>query len=157
MGTEYDVERTANYIRKTAEARAEAINGETKKKVQQAMDDYDEDEDEDEDLEDVIGNEFDKRSGVDAALLGSMIAKTMAGWGSEEAVQQAEGQGSKKTVYKEWVTGDNPRSSHAAMDGERVPIGETFSNGADWPGDDSLDPDESCGCNCTTRIIIIEE
>jgi hypothetical protein len=36
-------------------------------------------EDEDEDLEDVIGNEFDKRSGVDAALLGSMIAKTMAG------------------------------------------------------------------------------
>ena len=42
------------------------------------------------------------------------------------------------------------------MDGETVPIDETFSNGADWPGDDSLDADESCGCNCTTRIIVVE-
>ena len=155
IGTAYDRDRTLAYIRKAAAARAAAINAETQKKVQQAIDDYDEDdEDEDEDLEGAVGHEFEKRSGVDAALLGTMLAKTMSGWGSGEAARQAEDQGSRKTVYKEWVTGDNPRPEHAAMDGERVPIWETFSNGADWPGDDTLSPDESCGCNCSTRIII---
>jgi HK97 family phage portal protein len=156
IGIVYNAEITVNYIRKTAEARAEAINNQTKKKIQTAIDEYDEDEEE-EDIEDVIGNEFDKRSSVDAALLGAMIAKTMAGWGSEESVRQANEAGTRKMVYKEWVTGANARPEHAAMDGERVLIDELFSNGADWPGDDSLDPDESCGCNCTTRIIIIEE
>ena len=155
IGIEYNAEITVNYIRKTAEARAEAINNQTKKKIQTAIDEYDEDEEE-EDLEDVIGNEFDKRSSVDAALLGAMVAKKIAGWGSEESVRQANEAGTRKMVYKEWVTGANARPEHAAMDGERVPIWEPFSNGADWPGDDSLDPDESCGCNCTTRIIIEE-
>lgn len=155
MGAEYNRDRTLAYIRKAAEARAAAVNAETKKKVQQAMDDFDEDEDEEEEgLEGSIGHEFDKRADLDAGLLGTMLAKTMAGWGSEEAVDQAEEQGKRKMVYKEWVAGVNARPTHAAMDGERVPIWESFSNGADWPGDDTLDADESCGCNCTTRIII---
>ena len=136
-----------------AEGRAEAINSETRKKIQQAMDDAEEDED----PEEVAQHEMDKRGSVDAELLGAMLAKTVAGWGSEEACRQAESQGSKKKVYKEWVTGANARESHQLMDGERVPIDEPFSNGADWPGDDTLDPDESCGCNCSTRVIIISE
>ena len=69
-------------------------------------------------------------------------------------MHQAEQQGIEKHVQKRWVTGDNPRPSHAAMDGETVDIDEPFSNGAEWPGDDNLDPDESCGCNCTTEVII---
>ena len=59
-----------------------------------------------------------------------------------------------KKIEKIWVTGDNPRSSHALMNGETVPVGEAFSNGAFWPGDDNLEPDESCYCNCTTVVII---
>jgi hypothetical protein len=86
-----------------------------------------------------------------------MLAKTVAGWGTEEASRQAADQGSRKRVYKEWITGPNARESHALMNGERVPIDEPFSNGAYWPGDDSLDPDESCGCNCTTQVIVIRE
>lgn len=152
MGAEYIWEKTAAYLRTLAEARAEAINGETQKKLQKAMDDADEEED----PEEAAAHEMEKRAGTDAALLGGMLAKTVAGWGTEEASRQAKDQGSRKRVYKVWVTGANARASHAAMDGETVPIDETFSNGADWPGDDSLEPEESCGCNCSTRIIIQE-
>ena len=153
IGTEYIVERTKAYLRALAEGRAGAINGETRKKLQQAMDDLEEGEE----LGEVVKDAFEKRSGVDAALLGGMLAKTVAGWGTEEASRQAADQGSRKRVYKEWVTGPNARESHLLMDGERVPIDEAFSNGAFWPGDDSLDPDESCGCNCSTQVIIIAE
>ena len=153
IGTEYITEKTVNYIRAMAEGRADTINGETRKKLQQVMDDAEEDED----LNEAVNHEFEKRSGIDALALGAMLAKTVAGWSAEEADRQAKDQGSRKQVYKEWVTGPNARSSHALMDGERVPIDETFSNGADWPGDDSLDPEESCGCNCSTRVIVITE
>lgn len=152
LGVEYIAEKTTAYLRKVAEARAELINNETKNKVQQAMDDAEEDED----PEEVAAHEMDKRSDLDAELLAGMLAKTVAGWGTEEASRQAADQGSKRKVYKVWEAGANARESHALMDGETVPIDETFSNGADWPGDDSLDPDESCGCNCSTRIIIME-
>ena len=152
LGVEYIAEKTTAYLRKVAEARAELINNETKNKVQQAMDDAEEDED----PEEAAAHEMDKRSDLDAELLAGMLAKTVAGWGTEEASRQAADQGSKRKVYKVWEAGANARESHALMDGETVPIDETFSNGADWPGDDSLDPDESCGCNCSTRIIIME-
>ena len=123
-----------------------------------ADDEYPDDADEDEeDPEDVVRHEMNKRSDVDAALLGAMLSKAAAGWGTEEATRQAADQGSRKKVFKVWETGANARESHQLMDGETVPIDEPFSNGADWPGDDSLDPDESCGCNCSTRVIIIEE
>jgi len=55
---------------------------------------------------------------------------------------------------KRWrVTSGNPRSEHAALDGETVPIGETFSNGAQWPGDPVLPVDERAGCECTFDIL----
>lgn len=153
IGAEYSEKATEAYLRKLTEARAEVINEETRKKVQQAMDDAEEDED----PEELARGEFEKRSDLDAMLLGSMLAKKVAGWGTEEATRQATRQGSRKKVYKVWEAGPNARESHAMMDGETVPIDEPFSNGADWPGDDSLDPDESCGCNCSTSIVIVEE
>lgn len=154
IGTEFSGELIRAYIRKTAEGRALAINSQTRKKIAEALE-YEED-DEEINRADIANHEFDIRSGTEAALLGIALAKTIAGWGEKEAVQQASEQGHKRTVYKEWVTGPNARESHAMMDGERVLIDELFSNGADWPGDDSLDPDESCGCNCSTRIIVEE-
>ena len=49
---------------------------------------------------------------------------------------------------KTWITaGSNPRESHAALNGETVPIGDLFSNGLRWPGDsESDDADELAGC-----------
>ena len=86
--------------------------------------------------------------------MGLLLTKWLSWWGTREGYEQGKYQGSKREVYKRWNTGANARASHAAMTGETVPIDDRFSNGADWPGDDSLDPDESCGCNCSTDIII---
>jgi hypothetical protein len=49
---------------------------------------------------------------------------------------------------KTWITGGNPRAAHAAMNGETVGIEDTFSNGAQWPGDAALDVGDTAGCNC---------
>lgn len=54
---------------------------------------------------------------------------------------------------KEWVAGPNARATHAAMNGQRVPIGGRFSNQARWPGDTNLSAAESCDCNCRIEIV----
>ena len=150
LGSEFVADMITNYLRKMAEKRAQVINDQTRETLEDAMEEA-------EDPAETATQAMDKRSGFDAVLLGSMLAKVAAGWGTEESVRQARSQGIRKAVLKEWVTGANARESHAAMNGERVPIDERFSNGADWPGDDSLSPEESCGCNCSTRSIIITE
>ena len=150
IGTKFVKELIADYIRKVAEIRAGLINDETQAKLQETIEGLEEGED----LADKIAHDFDLRETVDALLLGSMLSKTIAGWGAKEASKQAKDQGSKKRVYKVWVTGPNARKSHSSMNGERVGIDDRFSNGADWPGDDSLSPEESCGCNCSTKIIV---
>ncbi len=147
MGAKWNKEQTRNYLRMLAEGRAAAINEGTYKKLQESIEDDDEEE--------TPARVFEKREGNEANLLGRSLALTVAGWAAtHEAPQQAEQQGIRKSVQKMWVTGDNPRPEHAMMDGETVPVWETFSNGLNWPGDDDGDPDETCGCNCSTEIII---
>ena len=148
IGSEYDTERTRKYLRAMSEGRAAAINVKTYEELERAM--------QSEDEEDTPAHVFDLREETHAAVLGHALALTAAGWAAtHEAPQQAQAQGVRRQVMKEWVTGENPRESHAAMNGERVPVDEEFSNGAYWPGDDNLDPDESCGCNCSVRIVVI--
>lgn len=54
------------------------------------------------------------------------------------------------TVTKTWVVNSgNPRSEHAAMDGETVPLDDTFSNGARYPGDAVLPAEERANCACS--------
>ena len=149
MGTHYDEEVTRNYLEAMAKGRATAINSTTKKKLEEAIEDEDEDAPTPADV-------FEDREGRDADLLGESLATATASWALNEAVHQAERQGYTGKVEKEWVTGPNARPSHEAMNGERVDIDDVFSNGARWPGDDNLDPDESCGCNCSTDVIITE-
>ena len=153
MGTEFVTDLIKDYLRKLAEARAEIINEQTKDDIEEAV----EGAEEGETPEEVAQKAMDKRSSLDALLLGSMLAKVTAGWSNEEAVRQARKQGSKKRVYKIWITGPNARTSHANMNGQQVEIEKNFSNGASWPGDDKLSPEESCGCNCSTKILIKEE
>jgi hypothetical protein len=66
---------------------------------------------------------------------------TEANLGRNEAAQQA-GVGTKR-----WVVTSN-KSRHPHLNGESTPIGETFSNGALWPGDPTLPLDERAGCSC---------
>lgn len=145
MGTEYGRELTRKYLRKLTEGRSKAINASTLEKLQEAI------EEEAEPAE-----VFEKRESKDAVTFGEALANTVAGWALMEAVHQAQDHGYSKKVEKEWETGPNSRPSHAAMNGQRVGIDEKFSNGAEWPGDDNLSPEESCGCNCSTNVIISE-
>ena len=148
IGSEYGTEQTRKYLRKLSEGRAAAINEKTYEELERAMASEDED--------DTPAHVFDLREGTHAAILGHALALTAAGWAAtHEAPQQAEQQGIRRQILKEWVTGENPRESHALMNHERVPIDQPFSNGANWPGDDVLGPDESCGCNCSTEVIIL--
>lgn len=144
LETAFDEERTRAYLRAMAEGRAIAINQKTKEKIDEEMDEDEPD----------LGHVFDLREGKDADVIGKSLTSAAAGWAIGEAVRQAQDEGFEAEVLKEWVTGDNPRPTHAAMNGERVPIDEPFSNGAMWPGDDNLDADETCGCNCSTEVII---
>ena len=149
LGAEYDPKRTRKYLRALSEGRATAINAATYKKLQEAL----ESEDEEETPEKV----FEKRENADSGSFGRSMATAIAGWAmTHEAPEQAEAQGIRKTVEKMWITGDNPRPEHAAMNGETVPVNQEFSNGCFWPGDDNGDPDTTCGCNCSTQVIITE-
>lgn len=140
LGYAYNEARTRKYIRAMAEGRAEAINKSTYEKLKAADD---------------PAAAFDKRALVDAVVIGGALALASAAFGTRESVQQAQEAGDKRQVYKQWVTGDNPRPEHAAMNGEIVPIDQNFSNGLYWPGDDSGSPEETCGCNCSVEIVVM--
>lgn len=146
LGTEYGKEITRNYLQKLTEGRAKAINVSTLEKLEDAL----------EDEETEPAEVFEKREGKDADVFGQALATAVANWATIEAVHQAQDQGYTKKVEKEWVTGPNARDTHIAMNGQRVGIDDNFSNGARWPGDDNLSPAESCGCNCSTEVIITE-
>lgn len=148
IGTSYNDAATVNYVRKMSEGRAKAVNAKTKTKLDEALKTA-----ELEETEPQIGEVFEERESHSDAI-GRSIATAAATFGVMEAVGQAHETGKFPTISKSWVTGDNPRPSHEAMDGETVPYDGNFSNGAFWPGDDNLTPEESCGCNCSVEIIM---
>jgi len=55
---------------------------------------------------------------------------------------------------KRWrVNSQNPRDSHAALDGETVGIRDLFSNGLRWPGDPRGDASQNANCQCTVDFM----
>lgn len=145
----YNTDITEAYIRKTAEKRAERINDRTLQHIEEALGEEEPD----------IAHVFEVRENASERLALS-AAGAVASFAISEAASQAVSGGAPRVVgrivEKEWVTGPNARESHALMNGERVPIDADFSNGQHWPGEDIGDPLESCGCNCTTEIVITE-
>ena len=143
----YSPELTRAYLQACAEARAGNINEQTRRRLMLEL------EEEDPDVQSI----FDARVS-NAEVLGRSAATYISSWAVREAAHQAESAGAPsvigKVLMKQWITGINPRPSHAAMNGEMVPIDADFSNGQYWPGEDTGDPDESCGCNCSTEVII---
>ncbi len=144
---EYSVPQTKAFLLAVAAQRAKMINATTRGQVQAALDD---------DLgEDAEGSTpagvFDLAESSRSEQAGMTLATTLAGFAVTEAVKQLN----RPRTTKMWlVTSGNPRSSHAAMNGETVPIGSTFSNGAEWPGDSALDVDEVAGCQCGVEVTV---
>lgn len=144
---EYSPKVTVNYIKKTSSNRAKTINRETKRRIEKELAEEEPD----------ITKTFKTRENT-SDVMGRAVATAVASWAIAEATHQAISDGAPRVigriVEKEWVTGDNPRPSHAMMNGERVPIDADFSNGMHFPGEDTGDPDENCGCNCSTEVVI---
>lgn len=140
--SEYNVDQTLPYLQATAAATAKRINAVTLAELQAAVDADD---------PDAPAAVFEKARTSRASQAGVTFTTGLAGFATAEAAKQAAG---TRTPVKTWVvTSSNPRSSHAAMDGETVGIDETFSNGALWPGDSkALGVDEVAGCACDLVI-----
>lgn len=147
LGSEYGTEVTRNYLSVASEARAKKINESTLAKILKDLEEEEPD----------TAHVFEVRENT-ANVLALSAAGSIASFAMQEATHQAISDGTPsiagKIVEKEWVTGANARPSHAAMNGERVPLDADFSNGQHWPGEDIGDPEESCGCNCTTEVVI---
>lgn len=145
---EFDGSEIEAYIKAMAEGKSKAINNVTYRQLVEALDgDMDEDA-----LGSTVSGVFEKAEETRADVAGKSFATAVAGFAILEAVRQLAPQGQ---AMKTWiVTSSNPRSSHAMMDGETVPYNDEFSNGAKFPGDQMLTPDESCNCQCQVEIFI---
>lgn len=143
---EFDEERTVNYLKAVASSRAKGINITTLNQLQNALDG----EFEDDSVKHDPAGVFDEAETTRSESAGRSLATSVAGWAVLEACRQAAPTRTTKT----WVaTSDNPRPSHAMLDGETVGYDEPFSNGAQWPGDTgALDVDEVAGCTCEVEI-----
>jgi hypothetical protein len=143
----YVTEVTEAYVEKASQVRASNINEQTRRRLLRELEEEEPD----------IAHVFEVRENTSDVLARS-AATAIASFAIREAAHQAISDGAPRVVgrivEKEWVTGINARPSHAQMNGERVPIDADFSNGQHWPGEDTGDPDESCGCNCSTEIVI---
>lgn len=141
---QFDEDRTLAYLAKVAESNAASINATTRIAIESALADAD-------DPLDAVSHVFDVAKTSRAEQAGQTIVTALAGFASVEAVEQVRG---ARAATKTWVvTSSNPRASHAAMNGETVPLNDVFSNGAKWPGDTSaLDVDDVAGCGCDVVI-----
>lgn len=69
--------------------------------------------------------------------------------GRVESYRRAQGMGVR--LGQEWLAtlDERTRSSHRQLDGEKVEVGEKFSNGCRYPGDPEAPYAETCNCRCT--------
>lgn len=147
LSSEYGTEVTRKYLETAAAARAKRINADTLAKIEADLESETPD----------TAHVYEVRENT-SGTLARAAAGAIASFAIQEAAHQAIKDGAPRVlgriVEKQWITGPNPRPSHASMDGETVPIDADFSNGQHWPGEDIGDPDESCNCNCTTEVVI---
>lgn len=139
----YDADRTEAFIEAMSESRAKRINETTKRELDRAIADGE------------PKRAFDTSEGR-AERSGTSMAAAALGFATLEAIRQASYQGYPTDgAMKTWiVTSSDPRASHATMAGETVRWDEPFSNGAMFPQDLSLPPEEACNCVCEVEVVI---
>ena len=59
--------------------------------------------------------------------------------------------------YTQWIAADDDRTreSHAEINGEIIPMGGTYSNGLQYPGDTSGDIEEWINCRCSNAPFVV--
>lgn len=137
---QYSVARTEEFLKAVSERIARQVNAATLASLEDAFDEGG--------MEDAA-HVFDVAESSRAEQSGMTAAATYVGFGMVEAARQTKPQATKR-----WqVNSGNPRSSHAAVNGEEVPIDDDFSNGMKWPGSFNGDVEEVAGCQCSVVII----
>jgi HK97 family phage portal protein len=122
----FDSRLVRNYLRAMSEDVAKNLNAKTREELAGAP------------AEDVFSRAKAERAPV--AAMG--LATSAAAFAVKEAANQAPG---SENRVKTWVvTSDD--SEHPEMDGETVPLGATFSNGAEGP------PADHPGCQCLMEV-----
>lgn len=143
---EYDPKKALAFLRKMCEVRAMWVNQATHDELVRALKLQDTDA---EGLMTTPDGVFENAAENRSESAGNAFATAVDGWSVLEACRQL-----RLDARKRWVVrSSNPRKSHAAMNGQTVPIDEKFGNGMDWPGDWAGGPDEVCGCQCTIEVI----
>ncbi|QIG57674.1 portal protein [Arthrobacter phage Shoya] len=136
----YSVDRTKAFLKAVSERIARQVNAATQASLEDAFEDDD---------PEAPGHVFDVAEESRAAQSGMTAAATYVGFGMVEAARQT-----KPQAMKRWqVNSGNPRSSHAGVNGEEVPIDDDFSNGLKWPGSFNGDVEEVANCQCSVVII----
>lgn len=135
---DYDPDMTVHFVQAVAADRAAGINDTTRDQLAEQIDAGEEGD---------PAQVFETAKNARAPVAAQSVATFAAGFGTAEAARQISKAHGVRTV-KTWVTGSNPRSSHARMDGETVPVGEKFSNGMEHPGQGDGD-DANCNCHIT--------
>jgi HK97 family phage portal protein len=139
---DYDDARTITFLRGAAERFASNINATTKRQLDATIERVD--------VEPAAV--FEKASTSRASGIAIAVTTFAAGFGARESAKQIAERNDVEPT-KTWITGRNPRESHAAMNGQTVPLDRPFSNGLMWPAE-SGDADEVAGCNCRIEISV---
>jgi len=135
----WDIDNAENWLAAVALSTAKKVNRSTEERIQRSLSELDEDGD----ALDAMDSLFDEMTENEVISAGFTLAGSVANFARNESAY-SNNRGTKTWI----VTSGNPRASHAAMNGETVAMGETFSNGARWPGDPDLDIDETANCAC---------
>ena len=101
-----------------------------------------------------IARELERKNKSAAIRNARTMTTTAESAGRVDAYLEAQDLGIE--MEQMWIaTLDNhTRDSHAELDGETIKVGETFSNGLEYPGDLAGDPEEYWNCRCTIGAVI---
>jgi HK97 family phage portal protein len=132
----YDADRTLPWARKVAQSNATewSIALAAELSALAGLDDKDA-------LDDFIGNP-DRGS--------ALLDRSLRTWTTEgvEFGRHDAAAGSGLRVKTWHTTSRAPRATHAALSGTALPVNQSFSIGARWPGDRQAGPDQTAGCRC---------
>lgn len=135
LGGAFDVAAMADWIQTNAVTSAQRINTTTLDQLADTLAVAD-------DPAAAIAGVYDVLTGSRTDQIAATRVTVVGGLAQRTAAAQSG------ATHKTWVTGPNPRADHAGLAGQTVPLGQTFSNGMDGPGDPAGGADEVAGCNC---------
>lgn len=142
---DYDVDRTVAFLRTVADRRAGMVNETTRLRIEELIADG-------HSTAEAVDVALKEARDLRAPIAALTVLAVLHAWPKAEAAEQIGRTHDRKAVKTWRTTSKNPRPTHAAVNGETVPIGEKFSNGMQWPGDSSGGVDEVAGCQCDIEV-----